>query len=281
MKKKFLVTCFTLLATGLMAGCAKEHVWEEATCTSPKTCVECGETEGEELGHTWVEATCASPKTCSVCNVTEGVALEHTLTDATYQSASTCTVCGEKVGEPLKAVFEEHEIVCSAEENVEYEYISICSSDPAKETVGTVVFSDYNTFASDESHPAREGYEWKTVVITQTFSDDNANNYGCVGFAPSFDYYLGVDFETIGNTLTYNGVEYSECEVHWSSLKGEWESQTYCSITQFEFLVPVGYDGIVITSINWANCADNPWVNDSVPAHIDDIDEDTILFRLE
>ena len=29
-----------------------EHKWSEATCTSPKTCTECGATEGEALGHT-------------------------------------------------------------------------------------------------------------------------------------------------------------------------------------------------------------------------------------
>lgn len=333
MKKRLSVTCFTILLSGLLAGCAKEHIWEEATCTTPKTCTECGATEGDVAEHTWTDATCSSPKTCSVCGATEGdVAehawtaatcsfpktcsvcgttegdtlqhswtdatcsspktcsacgategntLEHSLTEANYQSAATCAVCGETVGEPLQAAFEEYGIICNAEENVEYDYISICSSDSSKETVGTVVFSDYNTFTSDESHPAKEGYEWKTVTITQTFSDNNANNYGCVGFAPSFDYYSGVDFETIGNTLTYNGTEYAECEVHWSSLKSKWEGQTYCSITQFDFLVPIGYDGIVIASINWANCADNPWVNDSVPAYIDDIDEDSILFRLK
>ncbi len=281
MKKRIIFICLAILINSIMVGCAKEHVWEDATCTSPKTCMECGETEGEALKHTWEEATCTSPQICSVCNTTEGVALEHTLTDATYQSASICTVCGEKVGEPLQAVFEEYGIVCNAEENVEYDYISICSSDPSIETVGKVVFSDYNTFASDESHAAKEGYEWKTVTISQIFTDDNAWNYGFIAFAPSYDYYLGVDFETVGNTLTYNGVEYTECEVHWEILKSGWEGRTASYVTRFECLVPVGYDGIVIASINWANCADNPWVNDSVPAYIDDIDEDTILFRLK
>ena len=32
----------------------------------------CGQHE-----HTWVEATCAAPKTCSECGMTEGSALEH------------------------------------------------------------------------------------------------------------------------------------------------------------------------------------------------------------
>lgn len=34
-----------------------DHVYAEATCTAPKTCTKCGETEGEPAGHT-LTATC-------------------------------------------------------------------------------------------------------------------------------------------------------------------------------------------------------------------------------
>ena len=33
----------------MLTGCGHEHTWSEATCTEPKTCSECGETEGEPL----------------------------------------------------------------------------------------------------------------------------------------------------------------------------------------------------------------------------------------
>ena len=52
MKKQFLFTGYVLLMGTLLTGCGKAHVWEEATCTSPKTCTECGITEGEASGHT-------------------------------------------------------------------------------------------------------------------------------------------------------------------------------------------------------------------------------------
>ena len=65
-----------------------EHDWSDATCTAPKTCSICGETEGEALGHSWNNATCTEPKTCSVCGETEGEALGHN-----YENGS-CTVCG-------------------------------------------------------------------------------------------------------------------------------------------------------------------------------------------
>ena len=37
---------------------ATGHVWTEATCTEPKTCSKCGETEGQPLGHDIVNGVC-------------------------------------------------------------------------------------------------------------------------------------------------------------------------------------------------------------------------------
>ena len=34
-----------------VTGCGHEHSWTEATCTAPKTCDSCGETEGDVLEH--------------------------------------------------------------------------------------------------------------------------------------------------------------------------------------------------------------------------------------
>lgn len=67
MKKRCLLFLGALLVFCMLAGCECKHEWAEATCTEPKTCAKCGETEGEALGHTWIDATCTEPKTCSVC----------------------------------------------------------------------------------------------------------------------------------------------------------------------------------------------------------------------
>ncbi len=77
------------------------HQWVDATCTAPKTCADCGETEGEALDHDWKDATCSAPKTCTRCEATEGEALEHSWKDATCTSAKKCTVCGKKSGKAL------------------------------------------------------------------------------------------------------------------------------------------------------------------------------------
>ena len=41
--------------TRTATGTALAHVWADATCTAPKTCTLCGETEGDKLPHTWGE----------------------------------------------------------------------------------------------------------------------------------------------------------------------------------------------------------------------------------
>lgn len=75
-------------------GCAPQHEWVAATCTEPKTCSKCGETEGEPLGHDWVDATCTKPKTCRRCGKTEGAVLAHSWQAATNVSPRRCKMCG-------------------------------------------------------------------------------------------------------------------------------------------------------------------------------------------
>ena len=64
----------------------------DPTCTedgyTTHTCTKCGDTYTDNtvvaLGHTWVAATCTTPKTCSVCGETEGKANGHNMTDYGY-----------------------------------------------------------------------------------------------------------------------------------------------------------------------------------------------------
>ena len=48
------------------------HQWVDATCTSPKTCKTCHQTEGKPLGHSYAEATYDKPATCVRCGWTTG-----------------------------------------------------------------------------------------------------------------------------------------------------------------------------------------------------------------
>ena len=95
---QLLLTAIMVL---ILSGCGHVHTWEDATCTEPQKCIECGATEGEALGHDWAEATCDSPKICNRCGITEGEALGHDWVDATCETPKTCSRCGITEGEAL------------------------------------------------------------------------------------------------------------------------------------------------------------------------------------
>ena len=101
-KKLWIALAALLLAAGIaFAILYCDHVWLDATCTSPSTCEKCGKTQGEVLPHIYLDATCTDPETCKDCGATQGQALGHTWLDATCTESQTCSVCGETQGEPL------------------------------------------------------------------------------------------------------------------------------------------------------------------------------------
>lgn len=99
MKRKLAgVMCGAVLVSVLLTGCSCRHKWKDATCTEPKTCEKCGETEGEPLGHDFLEATCYSPRHCWRCNLEEGEKLEHIWAEATPVKPKECVLCGKTEG---------------------------------------------------------------------------------------------------------------------------------------------------------------------------------------
>ena len=100
--KKFMLLMVLVLCMAMLTGCfCKHETWKDATCVEPKTCAECGETEGEALGHVWMAATCETPKTCEQCGLTDGEAKGHAWQDATCEAPKTCTNCALTEGEAL------------------------------------------------------------------------------------------------------------------------------------------------------------------------------------
>ena len=276
----------TCVLCGATEGEVLEHKWQPATCDAPKTCVLCGAIEGEVLEHKWQEATCDTAKTCDVCGATEGEALGHTWVEANYQAPKTCSVCEETEGEPLIASFEEHGMVINAEEGVTYDYVTTCSTNTSKKTVGHLTFSDYQIAETVEGFESKEGYEWRTVHATIVFDDANAFNYG-PSYSSCIDNYFDVGgwdnsshFDEDSGlriyTVNYYGTDYTECAVafmndRWSG----WINNTITFEADIYVRVPVGYDGVVVgfydSAIKWAE-----------GMHIYDIaDENTLFFRLK
>lgn len=99
MKNKLITFTMLIVLLCVLAGCACQHEWNDATCISPKVCALCEETEGEALGHSWNDATCTTPRTCAICGTTEGEAMAHAWEDATCTTPRTCALCNQTDGE--------------------------------------------------------------------------------------------------------------------------------------------------------------------------------------
>lgn len=240
-------------------GEALGHSWADATCEAPRTCSACGETEGEALGHSWADATCEAAKTCSVCAATEGDALGHSWVDATYQTPKTCTVCGAAEGEALVAGYIEHAMAERLlDKTAEYDLTVPCYSDETQYTIGKLTVDSYEIFASDETHEAMDGYEWRVMVLRIRFSDENATSkgVGAVRYMSDDYYYTGKATEqpedgTNHFELEWNGAYYGECTSQKIFDATDWlkdENGNYyldCIIT-FSYRVPIGYDGVVV-----------------------------------
>ena len=100
MKKLFYLSLI-IIGILILTGCFHEHTFNEANCTTPKTCSGCGLTEGNALGHSWKNATCTSPKTCGTCGITEGGSLGHNWKNATCTAPKTCSRCSVTSGSSL------------------------------------------------------------------------------------------------------------------------------------------------------------------------------------
>ena len=105
MKKKIWIAVGAVLlaaaavTAGVLLYC--DHQWQAATCTQPRTCTQCGKTQGQALGHQWQAATCTEPEVCSVCGQTQGESVGHNWQAATCTAPETCSVCGQTRGEAL------------------------------------------------------------------------------------------------------------------------------------------------------------------------------------
>ena len=130
-------------------------------------------------------------------------------------------------------------------------------------TTAQATVIDYRVFDSDETHPAKDGYEWRTATFEVLFSDENAWNYGMsVGHCLE-DYYTiqfhedtavqNDDYTTY--TVNYYGEELPyDCYV--SSEFSPWQDNRTRTFTLTCFVqVPRGYDGVVLglrnRSIEW------------------------------
>ena len=182
-----LLCCFLFILSSCNFNVCN-HEWNDATCTTPKTCEKCGETDGSKLGHNLTPATCTTPSKCERCEEEINAALGHEFYGY-YQSDETyhweiCFACK----------FEEKEIhlfvdgiciICGYEKSI----IDIPTEDkPTEDTPTEEVKNEYLVIVSneivngrivvnkDKAYPgdvilidarAMEGYELESIYVNE------------------------------------------------------------------------------------------------------------------
>ena len=186
--------------------CGKEdittHRYDDADCTKPATCVECGHSTGAELGHSFVnyvyneDATCTADGTetakCERCEEThtrtkEGSALGHT--DESKDHA--CDRCEENVGEHADSA-DDNDHVCDYGCGAVLEDCSDVEGDGNHECdiCGKANVSDHTYSDADCTTPATctecgqttgdpLGHDYETVVTEPTCTTAGYSTHTC------------------------------------------------------------------------------------------------------
>lgn len=161
------------------------------------------------------------------------------------------------------------------------------------EITAQAAVTDYRVFDSDETHEAKDGYEWKTVEI-QIEYDGSGDGWRVVyGWDDYYEkdeedgedeqgdseYVPGWDNEEI-HTINWNGQDYTECRAivadtsntGWVEDAEGGSSLTYTA--KVDFLFPKGYDGVLLYLYNSKNFGVRP-------VNFAKADENTLFFRLQ
>lgn len=179
-KTLFVPLCMIMVMVVILAACGHQHIWQEATCITPKTCAECGETEGEALGHEWVAATCQHPEYCSICETTKNSILgDHKCNTWSEIQNPTCTETGFKKGTCINCGQEFVVIVDKAPHDYgEWEITKEASCVDSGERNHICAICGYEE--SEEIAPIEHDLdEWK-VTKEATYNENGAKEQKCL-----------------------------------------------------------------------------------------------------
>ena len=241
----------------------------------------------EELAVTWVDGT---------VNFTEdNMSISYTLENGELVldmlEAKLFFRKGEKPAEtepPVASEMEQAGFTDFMEVGEPYAYFTSCGSDSEYTTIAEATVTSYEIFESAEGYDAEEGYEWRVAKIEVRFYDENAMKYGR-SYSPRTEDYYNVkllddtyelleqaDGENLSkNRIIFNGQEtdaYEWYSSYWTD--GPNGNGERMAVLQWDFLVPVGYDGCVIGLCD-ANVEilDGTYITDYDPSNF-------LLFRL-
>ena len=191
-KRYFLIPIF-IFVFFFLAGCNKDdftcmHCGETIT-EETKYCPYCGEeilnssdNNIEQCSHNWISASCTSPKTCSLCGETEGKALGHTTT------TGVCERCNERQGwtaEEVQSLIKVYDVFVSNIDSADGVDMSIAWQNTSSKTIKYIYFTveaynavddkvyceirDYNVFIGSITGPLEPGY---SNLIYDSYDDE-------------------------------------------------------------------------------------------------------------
>ena len=240
MIKKVITTLLVfILSLSLLCACAKDDIAVPIPSISLPTMPEASATP----------ETSSAPRAPALSEKL-GAAQEkedaHVWVPANYQAPETCSHCGETKGAKVLPAFEELGAKANMEEGAEYAFQTITGSGAGVSTVGKVRVMSYDIFDSDAKHEAKEGYEYRKILGSMEFSDENARKYGIKCRSGLLDYYSGrIFFEQSSAPVNYYGEEIT-CKIVETTLTDAWRKNTYLYEFEFVVQVPKGYDGFVL-----------------------------------
>ena len=257
-----------------------------------------------ECDHFWKSPDCQNPFICYDCDETKGSPEEHVWQDANFQEASVCINCGELNGEPLEPGFSIHGLRINTISGRPFPYITTTRNDPEMRTTGVATLLYIAFFDSGRDHPmagidsfdtgnypALAGYEYVLTRIMITFEDENSQVNGYQYMTGQTDYFIydpdepavSYDdfrdsnipgFKIVNRKLNYYGEDYVYYIKH-SQVQNEWVGGISYVVLEYAFLIPAGYDGVVVYITNAAN-----WSDENNRVLSDNFDNDTLFFRL-
>ncbi len=151
------------------------HEYASATCTDPKTCIECGATEGEALGHKF---TNACDKFCNRCSYTRMI--KHDYKAATCTKAKTCKVCGKTSGSKLGHTYKK--VVTKATTTANGKIKNVCTRCDYTASKVTTVYKASKVSLSKTTYT----YDGKVKKPTLTVKDSKGNKIASSNYTVTY-----------------------------------------------------------------------------------------------
>ena len=266
--KKTVILLMLIIILLCMGGCCVLHDWTDATCTEASYCLNCGEMRGDALGHDWQAD--AGILICSRCGAVDDSEERAALGKPPLEENTAPAVVSQ---EPVsEADFEKYGIEINLAYNEVCSFTTQTRDMSALVTTGELAVTDFGVLPSDSTHPQREGYEWRYVIMQATFYDDNAHKNGVKVMTLCEDYYdlvlrgttqrLDADGYTAYTVMS--GGEEKECRYKRKSAWSDWYTTDngqrailYSCLWEIE--IPTGYDGTVVglysSGVDWQDGA--------------------------